>query len=106
MRHEVAVHGGLSRCGARFVRQVLDLAGPDWVVAWAGERSWASATFEGMRVRATLRLGAPKASRSLSDLCAIFEKADYAAGRYLVADITACEVDRNVRIEALLVEQA
>ncbi len=96
----------LSRGAGRFVRQLLDLAGPDWVIERAGERPWASATFDGMRVRATLRPAADGVSRTLCSLCATIAQADYGARRYLVADVAAREVGPNLSVEALLIEQA
>ncbi|WP_420606255.1 hypothetical protein [Novosphingopyxis sp.] len=106
MRHEAQLHYGLSRGAGRFVRQILDLAGPDWVVERAGERPWASVTFEGMRVRATLRSGGRGAACSLCQLCATIEQADYGVHRYLVADVAARDDGGKLGIEALLIERA
>ena len=102
MRHEAL----LSRGAGRFVRQLLGLAGPEWTVERAGERPWASATFDGMRVRVAMRASGGYAGRSIPDLCAQIEQADYGVVRYLVAEITARPEHGAISVEALLIAQA
>ena len=102
MRHEAL----LSRGAGRFVRQLLDLAGPDWTIERAGERPWASATFDGVFVKTTLRPGDADAARNAADLCARIEQADYGVLRYLVADITARPERGVIAVEALLIAEA
>lgn len=101
MRHEAL----LSRAAGRFTRQILDLAGPQWTVLRAGERPWASATFQGMRVTVCLLQGGDGVSRSLCQLCATIEQADYGVRRYLVADIRAAAKEQELSVEALLIER-
>lgn len=96
----------LSGAAGRFVRQLLDLIGPEWVTESVGERRWASVTFEGLRVRAAFVRHAAAAARPPADLRAAIEQADYGVGRYLVADVAAHEQCGCLTVEALLIEQA
>ncbi len=96
----------LSRASGRFTRQLLDLVGPGWMVASAGERPWASATYQGLRVTVRLVGGGTSVSRIVCQLCATIEQADYGVRRYLVADISAAVRDQDLAVEALLIERA
>ena len=102
MRHEAL----LSRGAGRFVRLLLGHLGTDWLVERAGERPWASATFEGLRVRVALRRAANGAPVPPALLCDRIEQADYGVGRYLVADVSAAGAADVLNVEALLIEQA
>ncbi|MAC12226.1 hypothetical protein [Novosphingopyxis iocasae] len=101
MRHEAL----LSRSAGRFVRQLLDLSGPGWTIVRAGERPWASATFDGLRLRITMRSGGGS-GHHIADLCARIEQADYGVIRYLVAEIAARTERDAIVVEALLIAEA
>ena len=53
-----------------------------------------------------MRASGGYAGRSIPDLCAQIEQADYGVVRYLVAEITARPEHGAISVEALLIAQA
>ena len=96
----------LCRGAGRVVRHMVDIVGQPCVIRWAGQRPWASATFDGLRLAVQLELTEEPAPEDLRAICLCLEQADYGVAKYLVADVQAAGKARMIDIEALLIRNA